>query len=89
MRVRTAVVRLQGWEQDFYQQQSPFPKRCFHYWIVLVWITSSQKQQMQESNNIFVTAKGKDALVDYFDRAPAQEARLKQMANAQQGSGSR
>ena len=78
MHVRTAVIPVAGLGTRFLPATKSIPKEmlplldrpCVDYIV-----TEAANAGIERI--IFVTAKGKDAMVDYFDRAPALEARLK------------
>lgn len=78
MRVRTAVIPVAGLGTRFLPATKSVPKEmlpvldrpCVDYIV-------REAADAGIERIIFVTARGKDAMVDYFDSAPALEAHLK------------
>lgn len=78
MRVRTAVIPVAGLGTRFLPATKSIPKEmlpvldrpCVDYIV-------REAADAGIERIIFVTARGKDAMVDYFDSAPALEAHLK------------
>ena len=79
MRVRTAVIPVAGLGTRFLPATKSVPKEmlpildrpCVDYIV-------REAADAGIERIIFVTARGKDAMVDYFDSAPALEAHLKE-----------
>ena len=77
-RIRTAVIPVAGLGTRFLPATKTVPKEmlpildrpCIDYIVKEAALAGIEKV-------VFVTARGKDAMVDYFDRTPALEAMLK------------
>ena len=78
MKVRTAVIPVAGLGTRFLPATKAIPKEmlpvldrpCVDYIV-------KEAADAGIERIIFVSARGKDAMVDHFDRAPALEAHLK------------
>ena len=77
--VRTAVIPVAGLGTRFYLPPNHSQRILFS--IDLALTTCYRSRQCRHRTIVFVTARGKDAMIDYYDGAPAPEVILQNTAN--------